>query len=39
MAGVLAVPIFHQALFLLFYWIGVIPVAPFSFEPTVPFGV
>jgi hypothetical protein len=39
MAGVLAVPIFHQALFLLFYWIGVIPVAPFSLEPTVPFSV
>src|SRR6266542_231826 len=38
-AGALAVPIFHQLLFLLFYLLGVIPVAPFSLEPTVPFGV
>ncbi len=38
-AGALAVPIFHQLLFLLFYLLGVIPVAPFSLKPTVPFGV
>jgi hypothetical protein len=39
MAGVLAVPIFHQLFFLLLYLVGVIPIAPFSLEPTVPFGV
>jgi hypothetical protein len=38
-AGVLAVPVFHQILFLVFYLAGVIPVAPFSMMPTVPFGV
>jgi hypothetical protein len=38
-AGALAVPIFHQLLFLLFYLLGVIPVAPFSLDPTVPFGI
>ena len=38
-AGVLAVPVFHQILFLVFYLTGVIPVAPFSMMPTVPFGV
>jgi hypothetical protein len=39
MAGVLAVPIFNQLFFLLLYLVGVIPIAPFSLEPTVPFGV
>ncbi len=38
-AGALAVPVFHQLLFLLLYLLGVIPVAPFSLEPTKPFGV
>jgi hypothetical protein len=38
-AGALAVPIFHQGLFLLLYLLGVVPVAPFSLEPTKPFGV
>jgi hypothetical protein len=38
-AGVLAVPVFHQILFLVFYLVGVIPVAPFSMKPTAPFGV
>jgi hypothetical protein len=38
-AGALAVPLFHQVLFLLLYLLGVIPVAPFSLEPTKPFGV
>src|SRR6266700_666977 len=32
-AGALAVPLFHQVLFLLLYLLGVIPVAPFSLEP------
>jgi hypothetical protein len=39
LAGALAVPIFHQGLFLLLYLLGVIPVTPFSLEPTKPFGV
>ena len=38
-AGALAVPLFHQVLFLLLYLLGVIPLAPFSLEPTKPFGV
>jgi hypothetical protein len=38
-AGALAVPLFHQLLFLLLYLLGVIPVAPFSLESTKPFGV
>lgn len=38
-AGVLAVPVFHQILFLLLHLAGVIPVAPFSMAPTKPFGV
>lgn len=38
-AGVLAVPVFHQVLFLVFYLGGVIPVPPFDMAPTRPFGV
>ena len=38
-AGALAVPIFHQVLFLVLHLLGVIPGAPFSWEPTKPFGV
>jgi hypothetical protein len=38
-AGALAVPLFHQMLFLLLYLLGVISVAPFSLESTSPFGV
>lgn len=38
-AGVLAVPVFHQILLLLLYLGGVVPFAPFSFAPTKPFGV
>jgi hypothetical protein len=38
-AGALAVPIFHQGLFLLLYMAGIIPVPPFDMTPTQPFGV
>ncbi|HXZ01853.1 MAG TPA: hypothetical protein VEI03_17805 [Stellaceae bacterium] len=38
-AGALAVPIFHQILFLLFHLAGIIPVPPFNMAPTKPFGV
>jgi hypothetical protein len=38
-AGALAVPIFHQVLFLVLYLLGVIPVTPFSLQATKPFGV
>jgi hypothetical protein len=38
-AGVLAVPVFHQILFLIFHLAGVIPVPPFNMSPTKPFGV
>ncbi len=38
-AGALAVPIFHQLLFLLLYLMGIIPIPPFSFKPTAPLGV
>lgn len=38
-AGVLAVPVFHQILFLLLHLAGVIPVAPFDMAPTKPFGI
>jgi hypothetical protein len=37
-AGALAVPVFHQMLFLVFHLAGMLP-APFSMEPTKPFGV
>jgi hypothetical protein len=38
-AGALAVPLFHQILFLLLHLAGIIPVAPFGMAPTKPFGV
>jgi len=38
-AGVLAVPVFHQILFLILHLIGIIPVPPFDMTPTKPFGV
>jgi hypothetical protein len=38
-AGVLAVPIFHQILFLILHLAGIIPVPPFNMAPTKPFGV
>lgn len=38
-AGVLAVPVFHQILFLIFYLVGMIPVPPFNMAPTRPLGV
>jgi hypothetical protein len=38
-AGVLAVPVFHQILFLILHLAGVIPVPPFNMAPTKPFGV
>jgi|SRR5579883_671903 hypothetical protein len=39
LAGVLAVPIFHQILLLLMYLAGIVPFAPFNTAPTKPFGV
>jgi hypothetical protein len=38
-AGVLAVPLFHQILLALMYGGGIVPFAPFSMAPTKPFGV
>src|SRR5262249_43287045 len=38
-AGALAVPLFHQLLFLVLFLVHVIPVAPFSLRPTAPLGV
>ncbi len=38
-AGVLAVPVFHQILLLVMYLAGIVPFAPFNWAPTKPFGV
>jgi hypothetical protein len=38
-AGALAVPLFHQLLFLVLFLVHVVPVAPFSLQPTAPLGV
>ena len=38
-AGALAVPVFHQLLFLVLHLAGIIPVPPFDMKPTKPFGV
>ena len=38
-AGFLAVLTFYEAVFLLLYVGGVIPVPPFSMKPMPPFGV
>jgi hypothetical protein len=38
-AGVLAVPVFHQILLLILHTAGIVPFAPFNFAPTKPFGV
>jgi hypothetical protein len=38
-AGVLAVPIFHQILLWILYAAGIVPFAPFDMAPTKPFGV
>jgi len=39
LAGALAVPVFHQGMLALLFWAGVTSRAPFSLEPTDPFGV
>jgi hypothetical protein len=39
LAGVLAVPIFHQILLLILHAAGIVPFAPFSTAPTKPLGV
>lgn len=38
-AGVLAVPIFHQILLWVLHAAGIVPFAPFDMTPTKPFGV
>ena len=38
-AGVVAVPVFHQILLGLMYMAGIVPFAPFDWAPTKPFGV
>ena len=38
-AGVIAVPVFHQILLGLMHMAGVVPFAPFDWAPTKPFGV
>ena len=38
-AGVVAVPVFHQILLGLMHMAGIVPFAPFDWSPTKPFGV
>src|SRR5262252_607239 len=38
-AGALAVPVFHQIMFLVLHAAGIVPVSPFDMTPTRPFGV
>jgi hypothetical protein len=38
-AGALAVPVFHQVLYLLLHLAGIIPAAPYNMTPTKPLGV
>ena len=38
-AGALAVPIFHQLLYLVLHVAGALPSAPYRMTPTKPFGV
>jgi hypothetical protein len=38
-AGVVAVPVFHQLLLGLLHMAGIVPFAPFDWAPTKPFGV
>ena len=38
-AGVVAVPVFHQILLGLLHVAGIVPFAPFDWSPTKPFGV
>ncbi len=38
-AGVVAVPVFHQILLGLLHIAGIVPFAPFDWSPTKPFGV
>jgi hypothetical protein len=38
-AGVVAVPVFHQILLGLLHMAGIVPFAPFDWSPTKPFGV
>lgn len=38
-SGFLATLIFHQGLFALFYYAGMVPMAPFNLSPVPPFGV
>ena len=38
-AGVIAVPVFHQILLWIFHAAGIVPFAPFDMSPTKPFGV
>jgi hypothetical protein len=38
-AGVVAVPVFHQILLGLMHMAGIVPFAPFDWAPTKPFGV
>lgn len=38
-AGVLAVPLFHQPMLVLLHAVGVTPAAPYAMRPLPPFGV
>ncbi|WP_166268874.1 hypothetical protein [Marinobacter caseinilyticus] len=38
-SGFLATLVFHQGLFALFFYAGVVPSAPFNLSPVPPFGV
>lgn len=38
-AGALGVLLFHQIAVLIFYLLGIVPIAPYSLAPTAPLGV
>jgi len=38
-AGVLAVPVFHQILLWILHAAGIVPIAPFNMAPTKPLGI
>jgi hypothetical protein len=38
-AGVLAVPVFHQILLWILHAAGIVPIAPFDMAPTKPLGI
>lgn len=39
LSGFAATLLFHQGLFTVFWWTGLVPMAPYNFSPVPPFGV